>query len=72
MAREDTRWFAVAVVCLSIVLFMALPVALLVIADHLKMKAEMKAEVRAEIRKMQKLGKELNEKLAEKAKKEDE
>lgn len=71
MAREDTRWFAVAVVCLSIVLFMALPLSLLVVADHLRMKAETKAEIRAEIRRLQKLERELSEKMAEKAKKED-
>lgn len=55
MAREDSRWFAAAVVALSIVLFMALPLAILISVDHLEQKAKAKAEIRQEIRKLQKL-----------------
>lgn len=55
MAREDARWFAVAVVVLSLVLFLALPLSMMVVIDHLKMKAE----VRAEVKKMKELRKQL-------------
>lgn len=51
MAREDTRWFVAGVVVLSIVLFLALPLSVLVVIDHLKVKAEIKAEVK-EMRKL--------------------
>jgi uncharacterized membrane protein (DUF106 family) len=55
MAREDTRWFVAGVVILSIVLFLALPISMLVVIDYMKMKAEMKTEIREmkkEIRKV--------------------
>lgn len=48
MAREDTKWFVVGVVTLSIVLFLALPVSVLIVVDHLKMKSQLKAEIKAE------------------------
>jgi uncharacterized membrane protein (DUF106 family) len=57
MAREDTRWFIIAVVILSLVLFLALPMALLVLVDTERMKAE----VRQEIRQLKKLKQELKE-----------
>ena len=57
MAREDTRWFIVAVVILSLVLFLALPMALLVLVDTERMKAE----VRYEIRQLKKLKQEVKE-----------
>jgi hypothetical protein len=46
MAREDTRWFVVGVVTLSIVLFLALPVSMLVVIDYMKLRAEMQYEIR--------------------------
>jgi hypothetical protein len=46
MAREDTRWFVVGVVTLSIVLFLALPVSMLVVIDYMKLRSEMKYEIR--------------------------
>jgi hypothetical protein len=46
MAREDTRWFIVAVVILSLVLFLALPMSLLVLVETEKMKAEIRHEVK--------------------------
>lgn len=55
MAREDTRWFIVAVVVLSVVLFLALPMAVLIYVDT----ARMQAEVRKEIKQMKKLRAEL-------------
>lgn len=58
MAREDTRWFIVAVVVLSLVLFLALPLSLLVLVETVKMKAEVKYE----IKQLKKLKAELKEK----------
>ena len=58
MAREDTHWFAAAVVVLSLVLFLALPLAVLIAVDTMRLKAE----VRAEIRQMKILKAELKEK----------
>ena len=46
MARDDARWFIVAVVVLSLVLFLALPLSALLVIDHMKLKAEIKAEMR--------------------------
>jgi uncharacterized protein YlxW (UPF0749 family) len=63
MAREDSRWFAAAVVALSIVLFMALPLAILISVDHLEQKAKMKAEVRKEIRELKNLKEELRKEV---------
>ena len=54
MAREDTQWFVVAVVVLSLILFLALPFSVLVYIDT----ARMQAEVRGEIRQLKKLKKE--------------
>ena len=60
MAREDTRWFIVAVVVLSLVLFLALPMSLLIYVDTAKMQAEVRYEVkqlkkmRAELKKEKK------------------
>jgi len=55
MAREDTRWFIVAVVVLSLVLFLALPMAVLIYVDT----ARMQAEVRKEMKQLKKLRAEL-------------
>ena len=46
MAREDTRWFIVAVVVLSLVLFMALPLSMMIYVDTAKMQAEVRREVK--------------------------
>lgn len=51
MAREDTRWFAVAVVILSLVLFLALPITVLMAIEVTTARAQMKAEIR-EIRRL--------------------
>ena len=58
MAREDTRWFIAGVVVLSIVLFFALPLSVLIYVDA----ARLQAEVRYEIKQMKKLKQELKEK----------
>ena len=57
MAREDTQWFIVAVVILSLVLFLALPMSLLVLVETEKMKSE----VRQEVRQLKKLKQEVKE-----------
>ena len=57
MAREDTKWFVVGVVTLSIVLFLALPVSMLVVIDYMKLRSEMQYE----IRQLKKLKKELKD-----------
>ena len=58
MAREDTRWFIAGVVVLSIVLFFALPLSVLIYVDA----ARLQAEVRYEVKQMKKLKQELKEK----------
>jgi hypothetical protein len=60
MAREDTKWFVVAVVVLSLVLFLALPLSVLIYVDTVRLQAE----VRYEVRRMKKMEKELNEKAS--------
>ena len=57
MAREDTRWFVIAVIILSLVLFLALPLSVLIAVDTMKMKAQ----VRAELREIKQLKRELKE-----------
>ena len=61
MAREDTKWFVAGVVVLSVVLFFALPVSVLVVVDYMKMKSELQHEIR-QLRKLKKELKESNEK----------
>ena len=61
MAREDTQWFIVAVVILSLVLFLALPLSLLVLVDTERMKADVRYELR-QLKKLEKQLKEQNEK----------
>ena len=63
MAREDTRWFIVAVVILSLVLFLALPMSLLVLVETEKMKSEVRHEIR-QLKKLREQLKEQNEKAA--------
>lgn len=61
MVREDTRWFIVAVVILSLVLFLALPMALLILVDTERMKAEVRQEMR-QLKRLERQLKEQNEK----------
>jgi hypothetical protein len=59
MAREDTRWFVVGIVALSLVFLLALPLSLLILMDDMKLRAEIRAEVkqnkrlRADLERMQ-------------------
>lgn len=46
MAREDTKWFIAAVVVLSLVLFLALPLSMLIYVETAKMQSEIRYEVR--------------------------
>lgn len=55
MAREDTRWFIAAVVILSLVLFLALPLSMLIYIDT----AKMHAEVRYEMKQLQRMKREV-------------
>lgn len=57
MAREDTRWFIAGVVVLSVVLFLALPLSMMIYVDT----ARMQAEVRYEVKQMKRLRAELKE-----------
>ena len=57
MAREDARWYVVAVVVLSLVLFLALPISVLVYIDTLKLQSEIRYEIK-ELRKMKVIEKE--------------
>jgi hypothetical protein len=57
MAREDTRWFIAGVIVLSVILFFALPMSLLIYVDT----AKMQAEVRYELQRMKKLESKLKE-----------
>lgn len=59
MAREDTRWFVVGVVVLSVVLFLALPVSMLVVIDYLKLRSELQYE----IKQMRKLKEEVRKEI---------
>ena len=61
MAREDTQWFVVAVVVLSLVLFLALPLSLLVLVETAKMKSDVQYEMR-QLKKLRQEMKEKNEK----------
>lgn len=68
MAREDTQWFVVGVVALSIVLFLALPVGVLVAIDNEKRLGRAEARIDQKIKKLERLEKELQGKTsAEKA-----
>ena len=61
MAREDTRWFVIAVIFLSVVLFLALPLSILVYADSLKLQAQIRADAKASAKKLERLQKELED-----------
>jgi len=62
MAREDTRWFVVAVVILSLVLFLALPMALLIYVDNEKRLSKAEIRIEQKLRKLEQLEKRLKEK----------
>ena len=59
MAREDTRWFIVAVVILSLVLFLALPMALLIYVDNEKRLYRAEIRIEQKLKKLEQLEKRL-------------
>ena len=50
-------------IVLSLVLFLALPLSVLVLVDHMRFKSEIRAESRAEVKKMRELRKQLEEEV---------
>jgi hypothetical protein len=62
MAREDTQWFIVAVVILSLVLFLALPAALLIYVDSEKRMSKAEIRIEQKLKKLEQLEKRLKEK----------
>ena len=65
MAREDTRWFVAAVIVLSLVLFLALPLSVLIVIDHMRFQAQIKAEIKAEKSELKRLKSELKERKSD-------
>lgn len=63
LAREDTQWFVVGVVVLSLVLFLALPLSVLIVIDTMKVRAE----IRYEIKQLKKLKQEVERAKHERA-----
>ena len=44
---------------LSLVLFLALPLSVLIVVDHMRLQSQIKAEVKAEMRELRKLKEEI-------------
>ena len=61
MAREDARWFAIAVVILSLVLFLALPMAVLIYMDYDKRMSKAEVKIEQKLRRLDFLEKKLRE-----------
>lgn len=59
MAREDTRWFVVGVVVLSLVLFLALPLAVLIVVDNEKRLSTAESRIERKLKKLDQLEKRL-------------
>ena len=55
MAREDTRWFVIAVIVLALVLFLALPLAVLHAVDTEKRLSKAEARIDRKIKKLERL-----------------
>jgi len=61
MARDDTRWFVVGVVVLSVTLFLGLPAGILLMVDQEKRLGAIERRLDRKIQKLEKLEKELQE-----------
>ena len=61
MAREDTRWFIIGVVVLSLVLFLILPLSMLVYVDMQKRLTMAEVRIERKLQKLEKLEKKLKE-----------
>lgn len=72
MAREDTRWFVVGVVALSVVLSLALPMGILIAIDNEKRLSRVESRIDRKIKRLERLEeslkKERDEKLIDSAK----
>jgi prefoldin subunit 5 len=62
MAREDTRWFVIGVVVLSLVLFLVLPIGVLIAVDNEKRLGRAEARIDRKIKRLEKLEESLKEK----------
>lgn len=67
MAREDTRWFVVGVVSLSIVLFLVLPIGVLIAVDNEKRLSRVEARLERRIKHLEYLEETLKKERNEKA-----
>ena len=61
MARDDTRWFVIGVVVLSVALFLGLPAGILLMVDQEKRLGAIERRVDRKIQRLEKLEKELQE-----------
>jgi hypothetical protein len=61
MAREDTRWFVVGVVFLSLVLFLVLPIGVLIAVDNEKRLGRAERRIDQKIKKLERLEETLKE-----------
>jgi hypothetical protein len=61
MAREDTRWFVAAVVILSLVLFLVLPLSMFIVTDNEKRLSRAEARIDKKIDKLERLEKAMKE-----------
>ena len=61
MARDDTRWFVIGVVVLSVALFLGLPAGILLMVDQEKRLGAIEKRVDRKIQRLEKLEKELQE-----------
>jgi len=59
MAREDTRWFVAGVVVLSLVLFLALPMAVLIVVDNEKRLSRAETRIEQKLKRLEQLEKRL-------------
>lgn len=60
MARNDTAWFRVTVIILTLVLFFALPLAMFFVVKNMRLQADLKAIVVEQNRKIAKMEKKLS------------
>jgi hypothetical protein len=61
MAREDTRWFIVGIVILSMVLFFALPITVLIYVDMQKRLNMAEIRIERKLKKLEQIEKQLKE-----------
>jgi len=61
MAREDTRWFVAAVVVLSLVLFLVLPLSMFIVTDNEKRLSRAESRIDRKLEKLERLEKAMRE-----------